>query len=498
MPGKHFLAAHTDLAGRRFIWRPRPAHDEHVLSYLLRLGMMNGYSGQATLHRFTRMIKASLHNADKIAAVARLVDLDVALLQELLNRHRNVPGVHPRIHYRAISNFFREPLVAYCPACIRERGIFRAIWNIRAVTVCELHGQWLVEHCPQCMEPVGWDRPTLTSCRCGFDLGQTEMTSAPIEAALINKLILSVVLRVAEPDLLEQHILCTEACRMSALEWLATFNFLLTIARQSTPHATAKAGFETEKSATLLAARLFMVRPASAMRELNTIAQSQMDGCQPLLISLDRLIERAPSCYTNRHRSVMALPTVLTKLLENYIDDLTVQPGSPGLALNPDRLAADAEGILGLPLREVTNSCGSATAGEQDFIPLPRLIQAIRQTNVVLLGHREVEKLIGATSLQRLALIRLGLLHPLEGRPFVLSSEIDRFRRWLRDNSTLTTNLSGLMPLSELTTKGRMVFQRVMMVAIAGRMRLFRRVEGSARLDASFVTESSLTALLRA
>ncbi|MBN3534237.1 TniQ family protein [Burkholderia cenocepacia] len=199
------------------------------MSYLLRLGEMNGYTGRAALPRFTRSMKLRLLKRDQIAAVAQLVGLDEKVLLELLHRHRHVRDAHSRPSYFAIRCFFREPHISYCPKCVRERGIFRAIWNFRAVTVCEQHGLWLVEQCPGCSELVGCNRPSLRSCQCGFDLGQAETTPAPIEAALINKLLLTKLICSAESDLLEQQLFCDDARRMGALEWLAVSNFLATI-----------------------------------------------------------------------------------------------------------------------------------------------------------------------------------------------------------------------------------------------------------------------------
>ncbi|OAJ60558.1 hypothetical protein A6V36_01830 [Paraburkholderia ginsengiterrae] len=309
---------------------------------------------------------------------------------------------------------------------------------------------------------------------------------------------MAAVLGVAEPDLIEQQLFCTKVRRISALEWLAVSNFLsTTISRSYHFHPTTKAALEIEKRATLLAAKLLMASPANAMQELNRFAQSHTDGWKPLLISSENLIARAPTRYMSRRGGVMALPTSLTELLHHYIDDLIVYREGRGFAVNPDKLEAGSDGCLGISLRGETSTDGSAASSKLEFIPLRNLTRAIRQMNIVLHGTREAEELIGATSRQRLALIRLGLLRPLEGSTFVLSSEIDRFLRWLRDNSTLTMSLSSMVPLSELAPTGRMLLQRVMTAAIEGRVGFFRQSGDSARLDTCFITKSSLAALVR-
>ncbi|WP_373688626.1 TniQ family protein [Burkholderia pseudomallei] len=496
--GNHSLATRDEPVGRRFIFRPRPANDEHVLSYLLRLGEMNGYTGRAALPRFTRSMKLRLLKRDQIAAVARLVGLNEKVLLELLHRHRHVPDAHSRPSYFAIRCFFREPHTSYCPQCVRERGIFRAIWNFRAVTVCEQHGLWLVEQCPGCSEPVGWNRPRLRSCQCGFDLGQAETTPAPIEAALINKLLLTKLICSAESDLLEQQLFCDDARRMSALEWLAVSNFLATIVGRSLHfHPTTRAALGTERSATLLAARLFVDWPTSAMRELNRSSQSETDKWQSPLISFHQLSSRVPARYASGRRGVLSLPCFMRRLLQSYTDALTVHRQGPGLAINPSRVVASDDGTLGVQLRGRTNTNASAASGDLEFIPLPLLVRGIRDSNIVLHNNREVEQLIGATRLQRAALVRSGFLRPADGRQFVLSSEVDRFRQCLRENTTVATDLRNMVPLSALSPRGREMLGRVLTAVMAGRVPLFRQFKDSVRLDSCFVKRSSLVGLVR-
>lgn len=457
---------------------------------------MNGYTGRAALARFTRSIKLRLEKRDQIAPIARLVGLEEKVLFELIHRHRRVPNAHSRPSHFAIRCFHREPYTAYCPQCVRERGIFRAIWNFRAVTVCEQHGLWLVEQCPKCSKLVGWDRPQSTLCTCGFGLAQTETSPAPIEAVLVNQLLVATVLDTRESDFLEQQLFCAEARQMGALEWLAVANFLATIAGGSLHfHPTARATLDTERRATLLAAKLFANWPANAMQELNRTAQSATDGWQSPLITFRQLTARAPTRHTSRRRGVMALPSFMTSLLESYVDALAVDRQGLGLAVNPDRVVASANGTLGVRLHEAKRASAPAASDDRDFVPLPDLIRGIREAKIVVYSNREAEQLIGATRSQRTALVRSGLLH--DRRQFLLSSDIDRLLRWLQDNSAVTTEVSNMVLLSELAPTGRVTLQRVMTAAVEGRIQLFRQFDDSARLDTCFVKRSSLAALVR-
>lgn len=55
-----------------------------------------------------------------------------------------------------------------CPACLRERGIARLSWMLRATVGCVWHGYSLITRCERCCAPIGWSRPDVGTCRCGF------------------------------------------------------------------------------------------------------------------------------------------------------------------------------------------------------------------------------------------------------------------------------------------------------------------------------------------
>lgn len=54
-----------------------------------------------------------------------------------------------------------------CPQCVRERGIVRVSWLLRATVGCPWHGYSLIDSCHRCGERIGWDRPDVDICRCG-------------------------------------------------------------------------------------------------------------------------------------------------------------------------------------------------------------------------------------------------------------------------------------------------------------------------------------------
>ena len=68
-----------------------------------------------------------------------------------------------------------------CPACLAERRLWRADWNLLATPVCIAHCRALIDICPGCKEPLRWRNLRLAACRCGFDLSQA--AAAPLRGA---------------------------------------------------------------------------------------------------------------------------------------------------------------------------------------------------------------------------------------------------------------------------------------------------------------------------
>lgn len=58
----------------------------------------------------------------------------------------------------------------YCPCCLGETPHWRASWDLAFTVACHKHGLRLQERCPDCQQPLNWDRLHLLRCTCGFDL----------------------------------------------------------------------------------------------------------------------------------------------------------------------------------------------------------------------------------------------------------------------------------------------------------------------------------------
>ncbi|MFH5925625.1 hypothetical protein [Roseomonas xinghualingensis] len=67
----------------------------------------------------------------------------------------------PLLRYQGqlLSSFdlhHRQRLV--CPACLAEKVVHRARWDLLGFGDCSRHGTQLLWRCPACEEAIGWDR----------------------------------------------------------------------------------------------------------------------------------------------------------------------------------------------------------------------------------------------------------------------------------------------------------------------------------------------------
>ncbi|QHE90388.1 hypothetical protein PI93_000070 [Pandoraea fibrosis] len=488
----------SEIGGRRFVRRPRPADDEHVLSYFMRLGEANGFTGRKALGSLVRYLTAALERPSERAAVSCALDVDESVMREISLRHQRVHGFAGHAKGYARRNFFRDPHVAYCPACVRERGLFRALWNFRALAVCESHGLWLLERCQRCCALVGWDRPGSTTCACGFEFGQAKTTAAPHEAVLISMLISAAIVGSDAANFVDEQHFCSEARQMSAIDWLAVASFFaIFVDGEPRVSPRRRANLDAEKRATLLAVRWFTQWPRGAEQELNSSTQALCDPGGPLLFASRHLRSKIPARFLMYRCGELTLPDFMINLIEGYGHSLFVYSDGCGLVVNPNRLVSGEDGVLGLELPRAEHVRSSAGKKRRNFLPLARFIRGVRAANIVLYDNREVEILIGATAIQRAVLVDGGFLKVDDERRNMLSTEVERFRTWLTNASTYITDLDDMLPLSQLSVRRKELLLQILRAAAAARISLFRDTKGTARLDGCYVRRIELDELAR-
>ncbi len=57
-----------------------------------------------------------------------------------------------------------------CPLCLIEVPYHRAVWDLRAINACPIHGVRLVDRCHNCDRPLVWRYSSITQCNCGADI----------------------------------------------------------------------------------------------------------------------------------------------------------------------------------------------------------------------------------------------------------------------------------------------------------------------------------------
>lgn len=141
---------------------------ESALGFTLRALRFNGIDFKAGMQwlglfrlRRTREDNARwlawLLNADPDAFSRRLVLVDseylwIQLAGHRLKRYAVSPGLYAKL----------------CPFCVRDSAITRLSWLLRPMVGCPWHGYSLVLSCQHCGRKIGWDRPDIDICRCGY------------------------------------------------------------------------------------------------------------------------------------------------------------------------------------------------------------------------------------------------------------------------------------------------------------------------------------------
>lgn len=92
---------------------------------------------------------------------------------------------------------YRKPRL--CTACLRERLIWWAVWDLGLTVACPAHGCLLLNQCPACKRNIAWERPAVHKCRCGLDFRQVRSEPADPGLVAIN----SIVFRAAKSTLAE-------------------------------------------------------------------------------------------------------------------------------------------------------------------------------------------------------------------------------------------------------------------------------------------------------
>lgn len=147
--------------------RPFPQRDEGPQGYLLRLAETN------------------------FLTLRDLVQFDVRFDVTSLQAHRLLPdpaldpGLYTHVERVAAQmdgggrNWNRQQS-RFCPHCLNESPVWRAPWELMFYDACPLHGNWLIDQCSSCNQPLRWSRERLLRCPCGADVRAENTSPAPL------------------------------------------------------------------------------------------------------------------------------------------------------------------------------------------------------------------------------------------------------------------------------------------------------------------------------
>lgn len=167
----------------QFLRRPRPACNELLSSFLIRLTHVNSYTNhqvildyigiQSNLHKLNYLPKPT----SSLEMLSRATDVEESRLWEMVFpaiADRSVRAYNSTLQYEWLE---REK-IKICPACFAEEGYYHKNWSLWCYTSCHIHQCLLVNTCPQCQSVWYWDDlKNDWKCKCGWNFSDTPITN---------------------------------------------------------------------------------------------------------------------------------------------------------------------------------------------------------------------------------------------------------------------------------------------------------------------------------
>lgn len=178
-----------------FVKRLTPKSDESFLGFLLRLAEANFYDSPRIILNVARFPQKTFGGrfpheltSSTVARFAELSKLSVEDVRPLLYQRIEPETFKVRGHLLQ-GRLFRLNRPQVCPACLRMSNHCRMPWDFAFVTACPIHLCRLLESCPNCDQPIQWNRKAVSICRCDYDWRTIETKRFPLSETLLPKLI---------------------------------------------------------------------------------------------------------------------------------------------------------------------------------------------------------------------------------------------------------------------------------------------------------------------
>jgi hypothetical protein len=182
----------------RLLFRVDPIAGESPRGYLCRTAHEHGYSSPNALAQIAGLW---------VSGTGKVTGLDHdAAIQQLSYALRLEPEEWRSMCYHRVSgrnrfkqrSFCGETISAddlnyrrprLCTACLRERPIWWAVWDLGLIVACPIHRCLLLNQCPACKRRVVWERPAVYICRCGLDFRQVSAEPADLDLVAISAMV---------------------------------------------------------------------------------------------------------------------------------------------------------------------------------------------------------------------------------------------------------------------------------------------------------------------
>src|SRR6266542_1593281 len=175
---KNITVSRAARAGEQLLRTPAPQPDESLMGYILRLAESNYYEAPKCILDLAGLKMDNLRNGwrklcdDRVdftlfKQITRLSEEEVNEMKHEIISDSDYEQCDAQWDVPINSLRFNRPMV--CSDCLRENPYCRKFWDLPVVTVCPQHHSLLLNMCPDCREPITWNRKSVSRCRCGCD-----------------------------------------------------------------------------------------------------------------------------------------------------------------------------------------------------------------------------------------------------------------------------------------------------------------------------------------
>jgi hypothetical protein len=173
----------------RILFRVDPLQGESPRGYLCRVAQAHRYCGPLFLAQLAGVSRSGLDQDENVQRISHALRLEPQEWRTM--SYRYLRG-QDRLHQRSFCGDqistdhlnYRRPRI--CPACLGERPIWWAVWDLGLVTACPVHRCLLLNQCPACKRSLAWHRAAVEKCRCGRDLRTLASEAAAPDLLAIN------------------------------------------------------------------------------------------------------------------------------------------------------------------------------------------------------------------------------------------------------------------------------------------------------------------------